>query len=99
MVQIILLAAGIYILAKGRINFSKNRELVKPNSLYIGGALAASGVLMFVIGFEIPLILAIVTIIASFFLSRKIETPAPSAPAAYGVPDSDPTKPPKTHTS
>lgn len=67
---------------KGKINFSKKRELIKSKSIYIGLALIALGVLL---QFEnsgiIVGILFIVIIITSYFLSQKIETVSISNPS------------------
>jgi hypothetical protein len=71
MIQIILLIAGIYILAKGEVNFSKDRILVKPKSLYVGIALIFNALIL---GFVSPFVeygLLIVIMVASYFLSQK----------------------------
>ena len=73
MIPLLVLAAGVYILVTKKIDFSKNRELVEPNSIYIGSALIVVGLLgtFFPIGFTVFMILFCVVIVASYFLGQK----------------------------
>lgn len=43
MVQVVLVIVGIYLLAKGTVKISSDRELARPGSTYLGGALLAYG--------------------------------------------------------
>lgn len=73
MIQLILIVAGIYILIKGRINFSTERALVRPKSVYVGIALIIDGILISYINFYAYGVLILIMILA-YFLSQKAET-------------------------
>jgi len=70
MIPIIIVIAGIYILIKGKINFSKNKELVKPKSIFVGVSLIISGVIGF-LNVIVALGLLILIMIISYFLSQN----------------------------
>jgi uncharacterized membrane protein len=74
MLQIIFILSGVYIIAKGKINFSTKRELVRPRSTYIGIALLLLALFLFVfkVNFFIGIIFFIVIFIISYFLSQNI---------------------------
>jgi hypothetical protein len=79
MIQIIIIVAGIYVLVKRKIDFSKTRELVKPKSIYIGIALIIVGILSSFIDF-IAYGLLIATVVISYFLSqKKVEANPPAS--------------------
>ncbi len=76
MFKIIFILIGLYILKKGRINFSNNRELVKPKSTYIGVIFLLSALVLFVfpdsgLDFIIGIVVFIVIFITSYFLSEN----------------------------
>jgi len=76
MLQIIFILFGLYILIKGRVNFSKNRELARPNSTYIGVVFLLSALLLFiyfdsVLDIIIGTIFFIVIFTVSYVLSQN----------------------------
>lgn len=73
MLQILFILSGLYIIAKGRINFSTKRELVRPGSTYIGVALLLLGLFVFASkeNFFIGIIFFVVIFIISYFLSQN----------------------------
>jgi len=77
MLQIVLMIIGVYILAKGKIKISSNRELSRPLSTYFGIIVIIWSALMFLdtgVGFGAVyyLILWISLILISFiFLSKS----------------------------
>lgn len=76
MLQIIFVLVGLYILIKGRINFSREKELVRPESTYIGGILLLLAFILFIfftpiVDLIIGSIFFIMIFISSYFLSRN----------------------------
>jgi len=71
---IILLLAGAYILVKGKINFSRDRELTRPKSIFAGVVLISLAVLMYFLNLDIFLIggFSVLTLIGTYFLSDKV---------------------------
>jgi hypothetical protein len=75
MIQLILIAAGIFILAKGRIDVSSKKILVRPKSAYVAIILVISGLSMNYIKMDgasaVFLFLVLVaTVVTSYFLAE-----------------------------
>jgi hypothetical protein len=75
-IQLIAILAGIYILAKGKINFSKNRILVRSKSMFLGVLLILIAILPYFIKAANDIFIVIlelfIIIVASYFFSKKI---------------------------
>lgn len=76
MLQIIFVLVGLYLIIKGRINFSSEKELVRPASTYIGVTLIILAVLLFIfftpmLDLIIGSIFFVMIFIISYFLSRN----------------------------
>lgn len=74
MIQILLIIAGIYGLFKGKINFSKNRVLVKPISIYVGIIFIVLALLINYVSDLFVLGLLVITLVISYFLSKNISS-------------------------
>lgn len=75
---LILGLAGFSMIFKERTNFSKNRSLIKPNSLYIGVALILFGFVNIFIPFSgiyvaIRVVIFLAIIITAYFISEKTQ--------------------------
>lgn len=68
---IVLFATGIYILAKGRIDFWAGREIIRPKSTYLGIALIVLGISSFFLNFYTVIGLFILIFVVEYFLSQK----------------------------
>jgi hypothetical protein len=70
MIQLILIAAGIFILAKGKVDVSSKKELVRPKSAIVASILIVIGLLMTYIKLSgaIEIILS-VSLVATVFIS------------------------------
>lgn len=75
--QLIVVLAGIYIVAKGKVAFSKNRELVRPASTIFGLLLVAMAILPYFVSAVndvlAVLIISAAIIVVSYFFSKKIQ--------------------------
>ncbi len=75
-IQLIAILAGIYILAKEKINFSKNRILVRPKSTFLGVLLILIAILPYFIKAAndvfVVIAMLIVIIVISYFFSKKV---------------------------
>jgi hypothetical protein len=75
---LVLALAGLYILIKGKINFSKDRILYRPKSTYLGIAFLLLAIIpLFTPAVNIFVVMAasVILIIIAYVISQKV-TPA-----------------------
>jgi cytochrome c biogenesis protein CcdA len=72
MIGIILIAAGIYVLAKGKIGVDNKKYLQKPKSIIVGIILIILGLLMGFVNWGLIAVLFIATIVASYYMAEEI---------------------------
>jgi len=74
MIGLLLIAAGIFILIKGRIGVDEKRYLQRPKSTYVGIVLIILGLLPdFNVSIFLVLMLFVVTVIVAYFIANKTD--------------------------
>lgn len=78
MIGLILIAAGIYVLIKGKIGVDNKRYLQRPKSVIVGIILIILGLLMGYVNWGLIAVLFVATIIVSYYMAKEITLENPT---------------------
>jgi Ca2+/Na+ antiporter len=78
MIDLIFIAAGVFILIKGRIGVDEKRYLQRPKSVYVGVVLVILGVLLNLdVNVFLVLALFVLTVVVAYYTAEKTDTTKP----------------------